>query len=174
VASVDIYGMELELRANPWDGGFVSLDMGYLQNEYGEFTAFDPDTGADVDFSNLTIRDYSPEWTVSASIEHTFTLGDGGTLTPRLAAYYQSEYDFLTGVAEGSPPSFCLQDSYTRFQARLTYAPPTESWQASLFGYNIGDERYFDFCDSGRSGVFNYRYGVPAQWGVEFNYRWGG
>ena len=42
-STVEIYGIEFELRTMPWDGGFLSLDVGYLQNEYGEFTAFDPD-----------------------------------------------------------------------------------------------------------------------------------
>jgi outer membrane receptor protein involved in Fe transport len=32
-ASVDIYGVELELRAQPWEGGFVSVDLGYLKSE---------------------------------------------------------------------------------------------------------------------------------------------
>ncbi len=34
--AVDIYGIELELRASPWDGGFLSVDASYLVNEYNQ------------------------------------------------------------------------------------------------------------------------------------------
>ena len=54
-ASVDIYGIELELRASPWDGGFVTLDLGYLINEYSEFSVFDPDTLGQQDRSQFNI-----------------------------------------------------------------------------------------------------------------------
>ena len=173
-AIVDIYGIEFELRAQAWDAGFLTLDVGYLKNEYGDFTSFDPDAPNDtIDRSNLTIEDFSPEWTVNASIEHMFQLGNGATVTPQLGLYYQSEYDFDTGIDENSPPSRCFQDSYAKLRARVTYVPPTENWQASLFGSNINDERYFQICGGSRSGAFFSRYGAPDQWGLEFNYRWG-
>jgi len=171
-ASVDVYGIEFELRASPWNGGFVSLDVGWLDNEYEQFTAFDPDTGEEVDFSNLFIADYSPEWTFNASIEHVFVLGNGATLTPQVGVYWQDDYDFEAALVD-SPPSYCFQEAYTKLRTRVTYVPPNENWQASLFGYNIGDERYFENCRGGQSGAFVYRYGPPNQWGVEFNYRWG-
>src|SRR5690606_29769312 len=67
-ASVDIYGVEVELRASPWEGGFVTLDFGYLSNEYGDFRSFDPNSpGGFADLSQTTISDFSPEYTVSAS-----------------------------------------------------------------------------------------------------------
>ena len=173
-ATVDIYGIEFELRAQAWDRGFLTLDVGYLSNEYGDFTSFDPDApSGTIDRSNLTIEDFSPEWTVNASIEHAFQVGNGATVTPQLGLYYQSEYDFDSGIDVNSPPSRCFQDSYAKFRARVTYVPPTENWQASLFGSNINDERYLQICGGSRSGAFFSRYGAPDQWGLEFTYRWG-
>jgi len=173
-ASVDIYGIEFELRASPWDGGFVSLDLGYLKNEFGEFTSFDPDApGGVVDLSNRTIGDYSPEWTLNASVEHAFVLGSGGTLTPQLGLYYQGEYDFASGFVDENVRTDCFQDAYTKLRARVTYDPPEGNWQASLFGSNINDERYFAACSGSRSNVINYRYGQPDTWGLEFVARWG-
>jgi iron complex outermembrane receptor protein len=174
-ASVDIYGIELELRASPWDGGFVSLDLGYLKNEFGEFTSFDPDApGGVIDLSNQTIGDYSPEWTLNAAIEHAFQLGNGATLTPQLGLYYQGEYDFAAGfIEENAPDSPCFQDAYTKLRARVTYDPPDRNWQASFFGSNINDERYFATCAGLRSNTIAYRYGRPDTWGLEFVARWG-
>jgi len=174
-ATVDIYGVELELRMIPWENGFLSLDLGYLKNEYGEFSSFDPDApGGSIDQSGLRIADYSPEWTLNATIEHAFELGNGATLRPQLGMYYQSGYDWIGGVAESTGNSFCYQDSYAKFRARLTYEPAQGNWEASLYGQNIGDERYLERCNDGRrSGVYDYRYGRPAWYGAEFVYRWG-
>ncbi|MGE4658900.1 MAG: TonB-dependent receptor, partial [Gammaproteobacteria bacterium] len=53
VASVDISGIEFELRANVWDGGILSLDIGTLSNEYDAFKYADPEvSGSFIDESN--------------------------------------------------------------------------------------------------------------------------
>ena len=74
--TVDIYGIELELRASPWDGGFITFDLGYLENEYSDFTTLDPEnpTGPLLDLSGLRITDRQPDWTINASVGHTWQL----------------------------------------------------------------------------------------------------
>ena len=173
-STVEIHGMEFELRAQSWDGGFLSLDVGYLENEYGEFTSFDPDApGQIVDRSSVTIRDFSPEWTVTTSVEHTFLLGNGASLTPNLSVYWQDDYDFTAGLVD-SPPSKCNQEAYALVRARVNFQPPSSAWEASLFGSNVTDERYFSFCNVGRAGVYDYTYGAPDRWGLEFQMNFGG
>jgi iron complex outermembrane receptor protein len=172
-ATVDIVGIELELRTQPWDGGYLSLDVGHLKNEYGEFTSFDPDAvGGTIDRSDMRIKDYSPEWTVGATLEHAFQLANGATLTPQLGVYWQDDYDFSSGI-DGGPPSYCFQGGFAKIRTRVTYDPPEATWQASLFGSNISDERYYEVCGGSRSGVYDYRYGQPDTWGLEFTYDWG-
>jgi len=172
-ATVEITGIEFELRASLWDGGFVSLDLGWLDDEFSDFFSIDPnDPGNPIDLSNTTRETYSADWTINASIEHAFVLGSGATLTPQLGVYWQDDYDFFEQLVD-SPPSFCNQPSYAKFRARATYVPSSGNWQASLFGNNITDETYFEWCDDGRSGTYAYRYGPPSQWGLEFNYSWG-
>jgi iron complex outermembrane receptor protein len=178
-SDVDISGLEFELRAAPWDGGFVSLDVGYLDAEYNEFLSFDPDNpdagaGGLIDQSDLSIADFSPEWTINASIEHQFQLGNGATLTPNLGIYWQDDYDFVGDLdTTTNERSFCFQPSYSKVRARVTYVPEADNWQASLFGSNITDERYNEWCGNGRSGTFYHRYGRPDTWGLEFQYNWG-
>jgi len=171
-SSVDIFGLEVEVRATTWDGGFLTLDVGWLDNEYGAYKAFDPDAGADLDRSNLTIKDYSPEWTVNASLEHVFELASGATITPRLGMYFQTEYDYVTGI-EATTDSICMQDAYLKLRGRVTYLPADGNWQASLYGSNLTDEVYFEICGKGRAGVMDYRYGDPKTVGLEFQYFWG-
>ncbi len=173
-STVEIYGIEFELRARLWDGGFLALDIGYLENEYGEFTSFDPDApGQVVDRTGLTIRDFSPEWTVSTLVEHTFLLGNGASLTPNVSVYWQDDYDFTSGL-EGGPPSKCNQEAYALVRARVSFQPSSDAWEASLFGSNVTDERYFSFCAIGRAGVYDYTYGAPDRWGLEFQMNFGG
>ena len=173
-ASVDIYGIELEVRAQPWDGGFLTFDLGRLDNEYGEYGAFDPDSGTTIDRSNLTIEDYSPDWTINASIEHVFQLPNGASITPTVGMYWQSDYDFVEGIDRNAAVSYCFQPAYAKLRGRVTYLPASANWQASLFGSNINDETYFEICGGARSGVFDYRYGNPQVFGLEFQYFWGG
>ena len=175
---VDIYGIELELRASPWDGGFLSVDASYLANEYNQFLVDDLDNpGQQIDFRNNAIGDRTPDWTLNFNVGHTFELGNGATLTPQIGFYAQGEYEWLAGGGQNptldDPGSVCFQGSYTKWRARATYAPAAGNWEASLFGSNISDERYFEECDYARTGVYDYRYGAPDAWGLEFIARWG-
>ena len=173
-SSVEIYGIEFELRATPWDGGFLSLDVGYLKNEYSDFTAFDETApGQQVDRSGATIRAFSPEWTITTSLEHEFVLGNGASLTPSVSVYYQDNYDFTSRLVD-APPSKCNQEAYAIGRARVNYLPPDGAWQASLFGSNITDKRYWSFCNNGRGGVYDYTYGAPDRWGLEFRMNFDG
>ena len=176
VSDVDITGIELELRAIPWDGGFFSLDFGILDQEYSSFqyVTFDEDLGTTVvvDGSGNAILARTPDWTINAFIEHEFQLPNGGTLRPQLGVYIQDEYDWDQAVV-GQNSTQCLQDGYSKWRVRATYEPPAGNWEASLFGYNINDERIINLCGAGRSGVWEVGYAAPDTWGVEFTARFG-
>ena len=173
VASVDISGIEFELRASPWDGGFISLDVGLLDNKYAAFTYPSPaDPAVQIDESDTTIQDLTAEWTVNLGIEHQYTLASGSTLTPRLNMYTQDDIDYRASSI-GAAPSQCNQDSYMKVGTRVTYVPPQGNWRASLFGNNITDERIFEACTASR-GVYRYRHERPAYWGLDFTMDFGG
>lgn len=174
-ATADIYGVELEMAAIPWDSGSLRLALGYLSNEYGKFESFDPAAGGNVDLSTTVIQDLSPDWTMNVSLEHTFQLSNGASLTPSLGLYWQSEYDYQPSADPNSPDphrSYCLQDSYSKWRTRLTYEPPGNKYRVSLFGLNITDEEIIASC--GYSwGLALTTLQAPASWGLEFNGRWG-
>lgn len=168
-ATLDIKGIELEFRATPWDGGFVSVDLGRLDSSYGEFNL---PAGHAVDPGDVSTADYSPEWTLNATVEHAFQMGNGATLTPMLGMYWQDDYDFDRSLGS-TVNSLCFTPAYAKLRARATYMPADGNWSVSAFGHNIADERYNEWCTVGnRSGAFYYRYGRPDTWGLEFNVRW--
>jgi iron complex outermembrane receptor protein len=176
VASSAIYGLEFELRSAPWEGGYLSLDVGYLKNEYDEYNYTDPgNPGQVVDLSNVLIHDYTPDWTVNLALDHEFELASGATITPRANVYWQSNYDF--GADTGSwpsdgPSSSCNQESYAKLDARLTYIPAEGDWQVAAYGGNLTDERYLEFCDTARA-VWRTRLGRPRFFGLEFMMHFG-
>ncbi len=175
-ADVDISGIELELRASPWDGGFVSLDVGLLDSDYSNFLVPDlNDPNAPfTDVSESSLSNRTPDWTVTASVEHAFLLGNGGTLTPQIGVYIQDDYEWDTGLDAGQQSPNCHQDSYSKWRFRATYVPQEGDWQASLFGYNITDEEILYRCGGNRGGSYKTLYQAPSQWGAEFTMRFGG
>ena len=173
VSSVDISGLELELRASPWANGFVSLDLGTLSNSYASFEYPDPSNPSQtIDQSGDVISDLTPDWTMNVSIEHAFNLANGASITPRVNVYSSGAYDWGADV-DGAPATVCNQASYSKVSARVTYLPAAGNWRASLIGNNITDERIYEFCSDSR-GVYRYRYERPAYWGLEFTADWGG
>jgi outer membrane receptor protein involved in Fe transport len=173
-SSVEIKGIEFEMRASLWDGGFLSIDAGMLDTEYADFTYTDLLTGEQVTPALTQIQNRTPDWTVTASVEHAFQLGNGATLTPQLGVYTQAGLEWWSGLAEGERSDGCYQDSFSKWRTRLTYEPADAGWQASLYGYNITDEEILFRCDEIRSGAIGRWYQAPSQYGIEFQMRFGG
>jgi iron complex outermembrane receptor protein len=171
-------GYEVELTANPVDNLLVNFSFG--QNEY-ENDNQDP---LSVDYVAPGYL-FQPEFNSSAGVQYAIQLGGGGTLTPRLDAFYQSERHL--GPASARPgiheviantcPQQCLP-AYTIFNARLTYVPPNSDWRLSLAGSNITDKFYWqqysaEIGVNGATGVINpaptARTGVassPREWAL--------
>jgi outer membrane receptor protein involved in Fe transport len=179
-AAVEVSGVELELRAIPWENGGISLDVGWLNNEYSEYMVYDLDLDRFVDLSNTRIQARTPDWTVTASIEHAFTLGNGARLIPQLGLYSQADYEWLQSYGIGLPSltldqesAYCHQDGYSKWRTRLSYESAQGNWRASLYGDNVTDERILEDCEVSRSGTYRFGYGPPEWWGVEFSMEFG-
>jgi iron complex outermembrane receptor protein len=176
IAKSSISGVEIEMRGSFWEGGFVSFDLGYIKNEYDEYSYEDPaNPGVIIDRTDYLINDFTPDMTMNLAIEHDFQLGNGATITPRVNLNWQDEYEWAAEVGDwpkNAPKSGCHQDAYTTVDARVTYRPGEGDWQVSAFGGNITDERYIEFCEADRN-VWLWRLGRPAWWGVEFSAHFG-
>ncbi len=175
VASADIVGIELELRASLWRDSFAVFDLGLTDYETSSYSYIDEEA-LEQGIYRLTDNagGGSREWAINASLEQRFQLPNGATLTPMIGAYRESRTPTF-GPLEGLPLvfEFCQREyDYTKWRARLTYEPADGGYQIALFGNNISDERIFELCGRGR-GVYGYRYEQPETWGLEFSTRWG-
>ena len=141
----ELNGFEVELTASPVEPLLLSFSLG--QNEY-ENTLNDP---GPTNFTYIAPGYlFQPEYNASLGLQWEFQLGNGGVLSPRLDAFYQSERD--TGPANARPaaqnvtantcPRQCIPD-YTIMNARLTYQPPNGDWRLSLAGTNVTDKFYW-------------------------------
>ena len=176
IASSSISGVELELRGSFWDGGFVSFDLGYIKNEYDDYSYEDPaNPGTIIDRTEFLINDFTPDMSINLAVEHEFQFSGGASITPRLNMNWQDEYEWAAETGswrEDDPKSGCHQDAYTTVDARVTYRPARGDWQLAAFGGNITDERYIEFCEADRN-VWLWRLGRPAWWGLEFSMHFG-
>jgi len=179
VGEVVVTGIELELRSTLWEGGFLSLDAGYLNYDYQSFSYVDIGQDPPQQVTGLPpLANRTPEWTVTATVEHAFSLASGATLTPQLSVYTQAEYEWLTENGDGTVPEgyqsqLCHQDSYSKLRARLTYEPEDRGWMVAVWGNNITDEEILLGCGATRTGTYRWYHQPPAQWGAEFTMRFG-
>ena len=176
-ADVGITGIEVEIKAIPWENGFVSVDFGVLNSEYSEFLVPDLDNPGQLkDVSESSIQNRTPDWTFTGTIEHAITLGNGATITPQFTVYSQAGMEWASGLNEGEKSSAtmgCYQDSFMKARVRATYAPASGDWRAALWGNNITDEAVLFECTGTRSGGMRYQYEAPAMWGFDFTYNFG-
>jgi outer membrane receptor protein involved in Fe transport len=174
VAEAEIFGIELELRSELWRGGFATLDVGHTDYKTSEYTFFDEEALALGEFRLIDIGGGgSEDWTINASLEHVFQLGNGASLTPMIGAYRESNKPVFGPLdGPGLVFEYCQRErDYTKWRARLTYEPADSGYQIALYGNNITDERIFEVCGRNR-GAYGYRYERPASWGIEFSARW--
>jgi iron complex outermembrane receptor protein len=156
----DLNGYEIELTASPTENLLLNFSLG--QNEY-ENKDNNPTSVKYISPGYL----FQPEYNSSVGVQYTVHLGGGGTLSPRLDAFYQSERD--TGLSNAPPnlhdsiantcPHQCVP-AYTTYNVRLTYEPPAGDWRIALAGTNVTDKFYWqqyspEWSVSNANGVIN-------------------
>jgi len=174
IADAEISGLELELRARPWPGGFLSFDLGYYRYKGLPYLVLDEDALEDGIAQLVPVGgDTSDELNANASLRHDFTLPNGGSLSPMLGFYWVSQDPEVQSISGGVTAfEYCSEGDYAKWRARLTYEPPSRNYEVSLFGNNITDELIYEHCND-RRGAYIYRHERPATWGLEFSARWG-
>ena len=159
----EMKGAELEMTWRPLDallidGSWSKLDFKYTRinsaaggpgnptgPQFGMRPAFVPET----------------KWSIGAQYE--FSLGDKGTLTPRIDASYQGDL-YTTGF--NAPTS--LIGSYTLANARLTWRSGDSGWETSLEATNLTDEYYFvtRFDQFTLTGITDGQPGRPREYAL--------
>jgi len=131
------YGVELSITSAPMDNLLINFNVGWLQAEYQKFTALIDGQNRTLD--GLTIPN-SPEWTISADAEYTFTLTSSLDGFVRGEYFYRDELRSTTAalIQEGFPwevPSFDVFN----LRAGIEH----ENYTVSFYVENLFDDTYF-------------------------------
>lgn len=107
---------------------------------------------------------FSPEFVITAGLDHTFPLGDMGGLTARVNTTFKSKYftDFYN-YRDGT------QSALSQTDASLEYQPEDKKFTISAFVKNIEGTRpltYGSFVSAGPDDIFNWQFGTPRTYGV--------
>jgi iron complex outermembrane receptor protein len=153
---VETWGFEVELFAAPVSGLNIRGGVGYLDSEYTEL-----DPGATITRDHKLVK--APEWTANAALDYTIPLDIDGAVIIGADLSYRDEYaNELTNDPD------LIQDSFTLWGAFLKYAAQNGLWSITVFGLNLGDERYMTngINSDGSFGNSAANYGPPREWGV--------
>jgi iron complex outermembrane receptor protein len=166
-ADAHVKGFEVEGALNLHNGLLIDASLSYLDFAYSRIV--DPLAGFPANPAGIAVGDPggSPEWKWSLGVQYEINLGDAGSLTPRLDAYYQA--DQFTGAAVvGTTRTFSFIPNYTIANARLTYRSADEDWSVALEVTNLFDKYYynsvFDLSGIGLSRRANPA--APREWAL--------
>lgn len=159
-ADAELFGVDAELFASPFEGLDVSFGASYLDQE-----VFDVPLGGI--FVDREIP-WAPKWNVTGMARYEWPMA-GGRMAVQGNFNYNSDY-FL-----GLNNSAVLkEEAYVVANARLSYATLDDRWEAAVFVKNLSDTEYrgvaFDLA--GVFGSVENLYAPPRWVGGTIRYQW--
>lgn len=170
-----IWGIEATYETSLTDNGVLTLTANYLNAEYDEFNPLEVNVqcvngcglnSVTFDASGNRMPN-TPEFLLTASYEHTWSLQDGEVVAS-IFARFKDDY-------QNSPHNMtdAIQEAYTQTDVNLGYFN-NRGWNVSLYVRNLEDERpisYFGFTSAGpNNDDFNWSLGAPRTFGVKVGY----
>jgi iron complex outermembrane receptor protein len=190
----EVYGAELDVRAEPFDGFVITGRLGWLESQFLDFsnTVFrqiiDPNTGDAItvplvaDFSGNTLIN-SPKLKASLAVEWTIDMGRWGSLIPRYDFAWSDDIFFDPSEGRGAvsfdgeqllPEHAIGQRAYWLHNARLGYRTPEGNIEVAGWVRNFTDEAYKTYAFDASSFtnlVINF-VGQPRTFGGSISIHW--
>ncbi len=178
--ALELYGVDIDLTWQPTEALFIQAGVGYTHSEFDEFDLTVPLlTGtSSADLSGETPQN-TPEWSANLLANYTWSLGDKGLLMAQIDGSYQSEVFYTNSqvTTAGDPSSYDRnedvgQDSYSLWNARLSWFDANEQLEVALWGKNLSDKEYaaYMFELSDVVGGDQVMRGMPRTYGVDVKY----
>jgi iron complex outermembrane receptor protein len=166
----NIQGAEVELSSTIGERWFVDATVGYTDFQYVRLPTVQDCLNNGFPASSCTgtiLIDSSPgrtpKYKASVNTGYEMSLENGSGLAFHYGISYQDDTYF---GANNDPTT--LGPAYSLHNARVTWVSPDESWEASLFGTNITDERAVQSVLSFLNlfGTVQTTYVRPEEWGL--------
>ena len=101
---------------------------------------------------------------LTAGYDHSFDLGDAGTLTAGISSRYKSAF-----FANFFNFNDSRQKGFTQTDLTLGWSPASELFNVLLFARNLENTRplsYGGYTAAGPDDVFNWQFGTPRTYGI--------
>lgn len=159
-----IQGAELQLVAEPTDGLRLTAGGTYIDSKitsaYSNYNLF----GQVISFKGAAFP-YTPKWQLNGDINYSWDIsGKLGAFVGASATYKSSTNGDFQKDAR------VAVDAYTLIDLRAGLEAPDGAWRVNLYGRNITD-KYYWVTATRRSDALVRFAGMPATYGVEFNFR---
>ncbi|MEH6589606.1 MAG: TonB-dependent receptor [Halioglobus sp.] len=158
-SDVEIYGIEVEFTAALTDKLTMFANYGYIHSEYSDFDSDLNGDGIVTDNSDLTLRN-TPENTfgIGANWIQPLSFGD---LAVNYNYYWRDEYQT---IFQNDPVGVVDAAGFHNASIDLNFL---EHYRISVFGRNLGDERYARVVPIPPVSTFG-QWSSPRTYGVEF------
>ena len=160
-AKATVYGLEVDLEAQPTDELFLKGSLGLMENEFDEWS---DDAG---DHTDRKLRN-APDVTANFLAQYTADLGGNGSLRPWAEVQYQDAM-FLDG--ENTPQ--LRTPSRTLVNGGIAWGSPGDNWEVEASVSNATDERVLDggFSVLTFFGYMEGYYNPPRRYWLTLRYR---
>ena len=179
-AKAHVAGVEAEVTWLPIEGLTLNSTVGWVDAEYDSYAGVCNGTqatgpcskvfgvplseissgvGRELDFA------YIPEWTWSAMgrYEFPFPVLLDGTLAVQASVYWR---DDTFGDERNEVPV----DSYTHWDASISYRAPDDRYSISFFGKNLTERPYTNFAVASLGTIIDISPAEQRTWGVEVSF----
>ncbi len=160
-----IKGIELESIAKPFENMTVSMNAAWLDAKIDQFVNT---VGGPVDFSGNTLP-LAPKFSLTGIADYTIPLGSGDFIDLVGSASYKSKVFF-----DLSDDPLIMQSGFWLFDARASYVINDGEWRFSVFGKNLGDQKYLNeaFNLTQTFGFLQQIVGQPLTVGAEVSFHY--
>lgn len=192
IAEAEIKGLEFEFDWLPWQNGRLYGWVAWLDAEITNLPGADdgwfcferaylglsecaPEDPSQVRPDNSLRRPtsfngnklpWSPEWSATVSIEHSWNISSKLRLSPLVSGHWQSEMFFAdNNFDEG--PFHSGQKAFATMDAALRLINEEAKWGAELYVYNATDELVRSWADPG-PGYMKGSFFPPRMYGLKF------
>jgi iron complex outermembrane recepter protein len=174
--SINSRGLELEGFWSATDEIIVDFGISLDFSEYDQFNVGagnlvwngeSPIGAGENGFFKMDGKDtpYTPDATVSVGVSYEIDLGDMGTLSPYIYAYYNSGY-----MSNRAPVFFGEQGAFTKLDLSVKWLSAEGDWSAKLWMNNASDELITTYTEILSRARIAQDYAAPRTWGLRVAY----
>lgn len=166
----ELYGLELEMLASPFEGLQLDTTFSYLHAEYTDFMTSDQ-LNADIGLQDLSGNTLprSPKYKIALGMQYRWDLAENGRIAARINYAWQDEQYFRSFNTTRD-----LQNSYSKSSGSLSWLSSSEVWSVKLFVDNIQDKEVVGNMTQNSpilGGTMNYTYEPPRTYGITISYQ---